>query len=380
MKNLTLVFIALIAALNFTACTDDDGFTFTAKPDPEGVVFTNSTLETYNLMASSSDNLAERFVWNEVDFGVQTPVNYEIQGATTESFETFSVIGVGTQTNLPVTVGNMLSLAREAGLDNDPLTPEPNTGMIYFRVRAYVGADAGNVVEQFSDALAISVTLPEAEEEEEIQLPQIFVVGNFLSAGGYGSDWTPADAVPLAASAEGNTDYEGFVFVNSDTPELKFLPTNESFDGDYGDTGENNGDFSGTIEQEGEVNAGTPDGTGGYYLINVDTEALTYAMTKTSWGIIGNATPTGWDSDTDMVYDPATKIWSLTLDLTEQEAPDNGIKFRANDAWDLNIGDNDADGTMEFGGQNIGIPEDGNYTITLDLSNPRQYKYSITKN
>lgn len=380
MKNLTLVFIAIIAALTFTACTDDDGFTFTAKPDPDGVVFTNSTLETYNLMASSSDNLAERFVWNEVDFGVQTPVNYEIQGAATESFESFSVIGVGTQTNLPVTVGNMLSLAREAGLDNDPLTPEPNTGMIYFRVRAYVGADAGNVVEQFSDVLAISVTLPEAEEEEEIQLPQIFVVGNFLSAGGYGADWTPADAAPLAASAEGNTDYEGFVFLNADAPELKFLPTNESFDGDYGDTGDNNGDFSGTIEQEGEVNAGTPDGTGGYYLINVDTEALTYGMTKTSWGIIGNATPTGWDSDTDMVYDPATKIWSLTLDLTEQEAPDNGIKFRANDAWDINIGDDDADGTMEFGGQNIGIPEDGNYTITLDLSNPRQYKYSITKN
>lgn len=380
MKNLTLVFIAIIAALTFTACTDDDGFTFTAKPDPDGVVFTNSTLETYNLMASSSDNLAERFVWNEVDFGVQTPVNYEIQGAATESFESFSVIGVGTQTNLPVTVGNMLSLAREAGLDNDPLTPEPNTGMIYFRVRAYVGADAGNVVEQFSDVLAISVTLPEAEEEEEIQLPQIFVVGNFLSAGGYGADWTPADAAPLAASAEGNTDYEGFVFLNADAPELKFLPTNESFDGDYGDTGDNNGDFSGTIEQEGEVNAGTPDGTGGYYLINVDTEALTYGMTKTSWGIIGNATPTGWDSDTDMVYDPETKIWSLTLDLTEQEAPDNGIKFRANDAWDINIGDNDADGTMEFGGQNIGIPEDGNYTITLDLSNPRQYKYSITKN
>ena len=380
MKNLTLVFIAIIAALTFTACTDDDGFTFTAKPDPDGVVFTNSTLETYNLMASSSDNLAERFVWNEVDFGVQTPVNYEIQGAATESFESFSVIGVGTQTNLPVTVGNMLSLAREAGLDNDPLTPEPNTGMIYFRVRAYVGADAGNVVEQFSDVLAISVTLPEAEEEEEIQLPQIFVVGNFLSAGGYGADWTPADAAPLAASAEGNTDYEGFVFLNADAPELKFLPTNESFDGDYGDTGDNNGDFSGTIEQEGEVNAGTPDGTGGYYLINVDTEALTYGMTETNWGIIGNATPTGWDSDTDMVYDPATKIWSLTLDLTEQEAPNNGIKFRANDAWDINIGDDDADGTMEFGGQNIGIPEDGNYTITLDLSNPRQYKYSITKN
>ena len=168
--------------------------------------------------------------------------------------------------------------------------------------------------------------------------------------------------------------------MNVDAPEYKFLPSNESFDGDYGDAGTENGDFTGTIVQEGEVNAGTPEGTGGYFLINVDTAALTYTLTETNWGVIGNATPTGWDSDTDMTYDPETKIWSVTLDLTEQEAPDNGIKFRANDAWDLNIGDNDADGTMEFGGANIGIPEDGNYTITLDLSNPRQYTYSISKN
>jgi len=380
MKKITLIFIAFIALVSFTACSDDEGFTFTAIQDPDGVFFTNTTLETYNLTASNSDNLAERFVWNEVDFDVQTPVNYEVQGSASESFESYSVLGDVTATNLAVTVGNMLSLAREAGLDNDPTTAEPNTGMIYFKIRAYVGADAANVVEQYSDVLAVSVTLPEAAEEEEVQLPKIFVVGNFLASGGYGSDWTPADAVPLAASADGNTDYEGFVNINSATPEYKFLPTNESFDGDYGDTGDNNGDFSGTIEQEGEVNAGTPDGTGGYFLVSVDTEALTYNLTKTSWGVIGNATPTGWDSDTDMVYDAAAKTWSVTLDLTEQEAPDNGIKFRANDAWDLNIGDTGADGSAEFNGENIGIPEDGNYTITLDLSNPRQYKYSISKN
>ncbi|WP_028375339.1 SusE domain-containing protein [Leeuwenhoekiella sp. MAR_2009_132] len=380
MKKITLVFIAFIALINFTACSDDDGFTFTAKPDPEGIAFTNSTLETYNLTASNSANIAERFVWNAANFNVQTPVNYEVQGSSVETFESFSVIGVGTQTNQAVTVANMLALAKEVGLDNDPTTAEPNTGSVYFRVRAYVGADAGNVVEQLSEVLTISVTLPE-EAEENLDLPKLFVVGNFLSLGGYGSDWTPADAVPLAASAEGNTDYEGFVFINSATPEFKFLPTNEAFDGDYGDTGADNGTFSGTIEQEGEVNAGTPDGTGGYYLVNVDTNALTYDLTETSWGVIGNATPTGWDSDTDMVYDSKTKIWSVTLDLTEQEAPNNGIKFRANDAWEINFGDTDADGSLEFNtDQNIGVPADGNYTITLDLSNPRQYKYSISKN
>ena len=379
MKKLTLLFIAFIAILSFTACTEDDDFTFTAKPDPDGIAFTNATLETYMLKASNSDNLAERFVWNEADFDVQTPVNYELQASVSDSFETYSLLGNVTQTNLAVTVGNLLALAREAGLDNDPTTAEPNTGTIYLRLRAYVGADAGNVVEQLSSIMSINVTLPE-EEEETLELPMLYVVGNFLGASGYGSDWTPADATPLAASAEGNTDYEGFVYMNVDAPEYKFLPSNESFDGDYGDAGTENGDFTGAIVQEGEVNAGTPEGTGGYFLINVDTAALTYSLTETNWGVIGNATPTGWDSDTDMTYDPETKIWSVTLDLTEQEAPDNGIKFRANDAWDLNIGDNDADGTMEFGGANIGIPEDGNYTITLDLSNPRQYTYSISKN
>jgi len=80
-----------------------------------------------------------------------------------------------------------------------------------------------------------------------------------------------------------------------------------------------------------------------------------------------------------MIYDPVSKTWSVTLDLTAQTAPDNG-KFRANDAWALNIGDNDADGTMEFDGQNIGVDVDGNYTITLDLSNPRAYTYSLVLN
>lgn len=380
MKKITFVFLACIALFNFTSCSDDDGFTYTAKPDPEGIAFTNSTLETYNLTASNASNIAERLVWNAANFSVQTPVNYEVQGSSVESFESFSVIGVGTQTNQAITVANMLALAREAGLDNDPTTAAPNNGTVYFRVRAYVGADAGNVVEQLSEVMAVSVTLPE-EAEEGLDLPKIFVVGNFLASGGYGTDWTPADAVPLAAAAEGNTAYEGYVFINSETPEFKFLPANTSFDGDYGDTGADNGTFSGTLVQEGEVNAGTPDGTGGYYLVNVDTDALTYDLTKTSWGVIGNATPTGWDSDTDMVYDSATKTWSVTLDLTEQEAPDNGIKFRANDAWDINFGDTDADGTLDFNtNQNIGIPEDGNYTITLDLSNPRQYTYSISKN
>ncbi|SKB38616.1 SusE outer membrane protein [Salegentibacter holothuriorum] len=379
MKKFSILFLAFVALLSFNACTQDDDIVFVAQPDPEGIQFSNSLQSTYVLQSANPDNLAERFVWNEVDFQAPTTISYELQGSVSEAFDSYMVIGSTGSNNLGVTIGQMLDLAEEAGLDNDPETEMPNTGTVYFKVSAFAGEGEGNALEEFSEIVNVNIELPEGEEEE-IEIPKLYMVGSFQAAGGYGSDWTPADGAPLAASAAGKTDFEGFVFVNVDTPEFKFLPSNEKWDGDYGDAGDTNGVYTGVLLQEEESNAGTPDGKGGYYFVEADTEKMTYDLTETNWGIIGNATPTGWDSDTDMVYDPVTKVWSITLDLTAQEAPDNGIKFRANDAWDFNIGDTDADGTMEFGGDNIGIPENGNYTITLDLSNPRNYTYSITKN
>ena len=113
----------------------------------------------------------------------------------------------------------------------------------------------------------------------------------------------------------------------------------------------------------------------GYYLIVVDTEKLTYKATATAWGIIGDGTPGSWDNSTAMTYDKVAKVWTVTADLTQKE-----MKFRANDAWDLNFGDTGANGSLEYGGDNIKIPSAGNYTITLDLSSPRNYKYTLTKN
>lgn len=380
MKKISLFLIMIIAVIGLSSCEHDDDVVFVAQPDAEGVAFTSTFSSNYTLNPSVSENLAERFVWNEVDFGTPTNITYELQGSASQDFSSFDVIGTTSETNLGVTVAQMMSLATDAGLDNDPMTEAPNTGTIYFRVLAYAGNNEGNAMNATSPVASLTVTLPEAAEEgggEE--LPKIYVTGNFAAASGYNADWSPADGVPLAASAAGNTDYEGFIYMNVDAPQYKFLANNENWDVNYGDAGDADGSYSETLAAPG-VNAGTPDGTGGYFWVKANPDELTYSLTETNWGVIGNATPTGWDSDTDMTYDADAKVWTVTLDLTYQEAPDNGIKFRANDAWDINIGDNDADGTMEFNGQNIGVPEDGNYTITLDLSNPRQYTYTLTKN
>jgi hypothetical protein len=57
---------------------------------------------------------------------------------------------------------------------------------------------------------------------------------------------------------------------------------------------------------------------------------------------------------------------------------DGSIKFRNNDAWTLEYGDNGADGVLDAGGANIAAKA-GNYSIILDLSNSKKPVYTLTK-
>lgn len=63
-----------------------------------------------------------------------------------------------------------------------------------------------------------------------------------------------------------------------------------------------------------------------------------------------------------MTYDTVNQVWTITLDLVAGE-----MKFRFNDDWAVNLGDNDADGSVEQDGANIAMAAAGNYTITLNL-------------
>lgn len=79
----------------------------------------------------------------------------------------------------------------------------------------------------------------------------------------------------------------------------------------------------------------------GYYKVDVDLESKSYVLTPiTTIGIIGSASPNGWDSDVDMTYVPYN---AETKALGYWEAKDitlasGEIKFRANDDWAINWG------------------------------------------
>ena len=103
----------------------------------------------------------------------------------------------------------------------------------------------------------------------------------------------------------------------------------------------------------------------GFYQVDVDLSAKTYTLTPFTIGIIGNATPKGWDGDTDMTYNPEERCW----ELKDVELTDGEMKFRSNHSWDdpnPNWG-----GTLDAliqKGDNIKVAEAGTYDIKLKVN------------
>lgn len=79
-------------------------------------------------------------------------------------------------------------------------------------------------------------------------------------------------------------------------------------------------------------------------------------------GIIGTATPEGWDASTPMVQDAEDPdVWTISIELADGE-----LKFRADDDWAVNWGSTDLPiGRGEQDGPNFQIIG-GNYEITFN--------------
>ena len=187
------------------------------------------------------------------------------------------------------------------------------------------------------------------------------IPGNYVVASYPGSDladWAP-DKSPQIKSVEAAADnVEGYAYMANASNEWK-VATKPNWDGpNYGDGG------AGQLSETG----GNIISPAGYYKINVNAANLTYTAVATQWGVIGSATPSGWDDETALVYEPALRTWTGGVHLVPGE-----FKFRANHSWDYNYG-----GTGEFlvaGGDNIPASLEGDYYFSLDLSHPLAYTY-----
>ena len=310
---------------------------------------------------------AVTFSWPKVTYGYNADVTYTLQFDTpSDSFNNPTSVTVGINTlTLGYTTQAFNQLAYQTlGLPANTASP------VVVRVKADILQNGvitapSTVSSIYSNVFPMTVT----PFKIVIIFPSLWVPGDYQG-------WNPAVA-PTLASVHANNVYEGYVyFPPGGTFQFKYTPA-PNWNSSYGwlSSTETNGSVTGTMSTTGG-NLFVP--ASGYYLLTADlnpTPAVWGATLITTWGVIGSATPGGWNTDTPMTFDPTTDTWSVTVALVST----GQFKFRANNAWALNFGyDN---GGLDYNGTNISVPiqGSGNYTITLDLTSAGNYTYRIKK-
>ena len=358
MNKIYKILFLSIFIMAFSSCDNEDMEQLTITPNGSGVITAPQTGSAYILNPEENQlNTILTLTWNPAEYDVPTEITYKVEFAMAgTSFAEPFLAGSTTNTYLSWTIGEFNGAVVTAGLA--PFVE----GDLDIRVTSSVGSLSSSP--QLSDVIMIKVT------PFTTALPKIAVPGNHQG-------WDPPNAPFMAASGFGETDYEGYIWLDGG---YKFLAPDDTGGFFWGNTDwGDDGSFSGKLVEDGESDCTA---TAGYYFVKADTDALTYSATSVSWAITGAATPLGWPSGTgipgedhDLTYDPVTRTLFIDIDLIP-----GGWKFRGNDDWAFQFGSFNDDGYLTRDGDYTFDGPAGNYRVVLDLSNPREYTYSITAN
>lgn len=356
MINKTL-FLALATTVLWSSCKKEETKVLL---NPGGANTLTSTISTIVLVQANGANTAGSFTWSKADFGFKAATSYTLQlckGGTNFATASTTEINLGSSLTKSFTVtefnGKMLDII-----------PYGSAQAVQARVKAVVSSSVDPVYTN-----VVSMTVTAYRDLINYTFPQaLWIAGNYQG-------WSPGSAPKIVdkfASGTTGSNYEGYINFTDPSPQFKMVKGNDWSAGDYGNCGGAN-----SLSSPCGTNFSLGSGAG-IYLLRANTNALTWSATKiTTWGIIGSATPGGWGSSTPMTFNAGSGTWTITTDLTGGQE----LKFRANDDWAINFGDNSpADNKPEYNGSNIAINQGGNYTITLDLSVGGNYAYTIKKN
>lgn len=329
MKKISKLLLVL-SGLIVISCSDDIQEIDALTPE-EGIMLINPTSSFNSVLDGSKLNqVATTFVWSDSNAAEDSSITYSVEAALGETgFASPIVVGTTTDLFLDVTIGTLDATAKSLGIE--PLTE----GIIDIRIKT------SNWV---SNVVSIKVTPYQ---------PNWGIIG---SATQYGWDnSTDMTYNPMTGK------YSISLYLLAG--EFKFRLDN-SWDTNYGDTGND------LILDAGGDNIVVTEGN---YTIVLDIENLTYSITPIidAWGVIGSATPTGWDSDTLLDFDSTSNTYSIIIDLAEGE-----FKFRLNQDWGTNYGDDGNNLTLDAGGANIPVATAGKYYITADFT---ALTYTITQ-
>ena len=318
-------------------------FAFIQSCDDAERVYYNDAAETVlslsdNNLTLSEDNGANEILtltWSDPDYGFDAAALYSVQmDVQGGDFSNPQIISVGSSLEKTFTVEEL-----NAKLLSLSMTPAEE-GVAIFRIKATLS----EYQEIFSNTVNLNVTPYSSLLDLSTNLG---VVGS-ATPGGWGNENIP----DLKFYTTATTDvYVAYVTLRNG--EIKFRNNND-WSENWGDDGND-----GTLDSYGAnipVSAGT-------YKIEVNFSSMTYTMEAYSWGLVGSATPNQWNGpDLMLHYNSFQDDWRAVVTLGEGE-----VKFRFNNDWGLNYGDDGADGSMEANGANISVSS-GHYLVSMNLN------------
>lgn len=350
--------LLMIASVAFLSSCKKDEVKAVLTPGPNNAL--SATATTFVLQQVNAAANAVTFTWGKTTFGYDAAITYTLQfskgGTNFASPATTTEVSMGTSTTKSFTVGDFNAKMQE-------IIPDGAATPVDVRVKSSVGASAAPI---YSNVVAMTVT-------SYLDIVAYAYPAALNIAGNY-QGWDPPTAPQITNTRNGGYGgYEGYIIFNNASPAFKIVKGNNWGAGDYGGTG-------GGVLTNGGSDITLPSGGAGItglYRLRANTTTMTWSADKiNTFGIIGNATPGDWGASTPMTFNASNGSWSLTTNLTVGE-----MKFRANNDWAINFGDNaPADGKPEYDGNNIPVTVAGNYTITLNIGIGGNYTYKLKKN
>jgi hypothetical protein len=357
MKRL-LFFITTIIVVTFMVSCDKEekepvlDMSQTVKP----AITSPATGLVFVLLQDSADSMFPAFAWSAADYNLKTI-------ETTKYILQMDVEGSNFANAVDLVSSGDLMFELTVSAMNQKLIAlgvNPDTAKnVEFRVRAFVN-DASPYTNVYSATTTVTVTT--YEESGGSDYPMLYIPGAYQG-------WDPASA-PMIYDFDNDGVYNGYFMIPSDVTDFHFKFTS---DPDWNGTNYGTGGEGLLSTTGGDLELPGP----GTYKVAVDINSLTWTYEVENWGVIGEWL--SWASDIDLVYDFDNHYFFATV--ADIPAADNQrFKFRANDAWDINLGAKDPDdGTLTPGGADIPIPAGGTLTFVLKFSTPEPSYQVIAK-
>ena len=366
--KITKYFLSMAAALGMIAGCQKTDMVQIAAPEDVVAPVLEAVEGPIEITPSNMVDGKVAFTWSLADYGVMTQVNYSLEAATAANPDTKVTITSGITANAEALEAGKISTeiayeALNAILFNDLKLNDGVAEEVLFTIASKVGEYAP----VYSNSVAVSCKVTAAEK----QYPKLTVAGSYAY-----NNWTPGKGQFVFDFEGTDAKYSGVIDFGEDVSVLQFKFVGEAW-------GNNEfsvpaGETQAPEAAELPLVAGGGDNIAAYtthrfYSLTLDkgTPKVVKNFSFNSLGVIGDATPTGWDADTDMQFNADKQRFYVDLTLV-----DGKIKFRADDAWDVNWGG--ADGVLAAGGADIAVTA-GDYRIYVNLNDPANPTYELNK-